>query len=232
MEPWIGGRLVLVAALSAWIAPPWATEVHDLDDDSEGHRAKTMLEVIWLGPDGAADHVAAEMDLNYIDMMSRQHAGARAMSRDYLGDGRGTNAVLRKLADGIIYNQGFEIAVLARARADVERPVRVLDLGFARIGLRELGVDGLEHRPPKFIPWPPPTGRELALLPPERITGYDVAFAKGMMIHHQAAVDMTWKYNLEPMARNRVLRPAEPRHHPRAALRDRPVGRSRLALPE
>jgi hypothetical protein len=53
------------------------------------------------------------------------------MSEDYLGDERGTNPILRKLADAIIYNQGFEIAVLARARESVTREPVVLDLGLA-----------------------------------------------------------------------------------------------------
>lgn len=206
MRTGIGGCLVLAATISVWLAPARATEVHDLDDDPEGHRAKTMYEVVRLGPDEALDPAAVRMDLDYIDMMSRHHAGAQAMSEDYLGDEQGANPVLRKLADAIIYNQGFEITVLARARESVAREPVVLDLGLARLAVRELGVDGLEHRPPKFIPKPAPTGRELALLPPERITAYDVAFAKGMMIHHQAAADMAWKYNQDPMARNRVLR--------------------------
>ena len=138
--------------------------------------------------------------------MSRHHAGAQAMSRNYLRDEKGTNPALRKLADAIIYNQGFEIEVLARAREGVTREPAVLDLGFTRLAARELGVDGLEHRRPKFIARPPPTGGDLALLPPERISAFDVAFAKGMMIHHQAATDMAWEYNQDPTASNRVLR--------------------------
>jgi uncharacterized protein (DUF305 family) len=91
------------------------------------------------------------------------------------------------------------------AREGVTRPPEVLDLGFARVATRELGVDGLEHRW-RFIPKPAPTTAELDLAPGAEVSAYDVAFAKGMMMHHQAALDMAWDYNGDPMAQNRVLR--------------------------
>jgi len=183
-----------------------ANEVHDLDDDPEGHWGKTMYQITVSGPeDQSAMAAARTMDLEYIDMMSRHHAGAQTMLEDYISDERGTNPILRKLSDAIITNQGFELAILTLARESVSRPPTTLDFGFARIATRELGVDGLEHRW-RFIPKHPPGRRELALLPPEQITEFDVAFANGMMIHHQAAVGMAWKYNQDPIAQNRVLR--------------------------
>jgi len=197
--------LMLGAALMSWTAPAGATEIHGLDEEQEGHRDKVMYQVVPLGRGEGVDPALARTDLEYIDMMSRHHAGAQTMSEDYLADPRGTNPVLRKLADAIITNQGFEIAVLARAREGVTRPPEVQDLGFGRVATRELGVDGLEHRW-RFIPKPAPTTAELDLVPGAGVSEYDVAFAKGMMIHHQAALDMAWEYNRNPAAENRVLR--------------------------
>ncbi|HEX6015108.1 MAG TPA: DUF305 domain-containing protein [Geminicoccaceae bacterium] len=56
------------------------------------------------------------------------------------------------------------------------------------------------------MPKPAPTTAELDLAPRAEVSAYDVAFAKGMMMHHQAALDMAWDYNGDPMAQNRVLR--------------------------
>jgi hypothetical protein len=87
-----------------------------------------------------------------------------------------------------------------------------------RVGRRRPGAPVALH------PGRPPTGRQLALLPPERITAYDVAFAKGMMIRHQAAAGV----QPGPDGPQPRAAPAQPRHHPRAALGDRvPAGRRR-----
>ena len=56
------------------------------------------------------------------------------------------------------------------------------------------------------MPWPAPSPIELALLPRSEISEFDVAWAKGMTMHHQAAVDMAWAYNRDPLGRSRVLR--------------------------
>lgn len=195
----------ILAVVVSWPTLARANPVDDLDNELEGHRDKTMYEVIPLGPREGVDPALARRDLELIDSMSRHHAGAQAMARDYLADPRGTNVVLRKLSSAMITNQGFEIAVLARARESVVKPPRISDSGLGRVGIRELGVDGLEHRW-RFIPWPTPTRLELALLPNSGTSDYDVAWAKGMTLHHRAAMDMARKYNGDPQGQNRVLR--------------------------
>ena len=123
--------LPLVVAIAAWSTAALANEVHDLDDDPEGHRDKTMYQITISGPEDQSAMAAAQtMDLEYIDMMSRHHAGAQTMSEDYISDERGTNPILRKLSDAIITNQGFELAILALARESVSRPPTILDFGL------------------------------------------------------------------------------------------------------
>ena len=123
--------LPLVVAIAAWSTAALANEVHDLDDDPEGHWDKTMYQITVSGPeDQSAMAAARTIDLEYIDMMSRHHAGAQTMSEDYISDERGTNPILRKLSDAIITNQGFELAILALARESVSRPPTILDFGL------------------------------------------------------------------------------------------------------
>lgn len=198
-------RICVLALVIGWVGPARGNEVHDLGDDPKGHRDKTMYEVVPLGTGENVDPALGRKDLDYIDTMNRHHEGAQAMSRDYLADPRGTNQVLRKLSSAIINNQGFELAVLAAARESVAKPPVVWNAGFVHIGIRELGIDGLEHRW-RFMPWPAPSPIELALLPRSEISEFDVAWAKGMTMHHQAAVDMAWAYNRDHLGRNRVLR--------------------------
>jgi uncharacterized protein (DUF305 family) len=70
---------------------------------------------------------------------------------------------------------------------------------------RPAGVDGLEHawgalkrEPPGFV--------DLALAPGLESSERDVKFAKEMMTHHQAALDMARQYNAEPQATNLILK--------------------------
>jgi uncharacterized protein (DUF305 family) len=110
------------------------------------------------------------------------------------------------MARGIIANQRFEIAMLdvVQQHAAAE-PETILDLGFVRIVRRGAGVDGLEHEwgvlkrePPSFV--------DLALAPGLESSERDVKFAKEMMIHHEAALDMARRYNADPQATNLILK--------------------------
>jgi uncharacterized protein (DUF305 family) len=145
-------------------------------------------------------------DLEYTEMMARHHEGALTMSEGYLADRRGTNPIVRKLARAIIANQRFEMGVLDQVRQSAEaEPQTVLDLGFARMVARETGVDGLEHLE-RFVARRPPGFLDFALTPGDAASEFDVAFAKGMILHHQAAVDMARAYNADPKGRNLVIK--------------------------
>jgi Domain of unknown function (DUF305) len=81
----------------------------------------------------------------------------------------------------------------------------VADLGFARILLREIGVDGLEHQW-KFVKRRPPGFLDLTLVPGLEASERDVKFSREMMIHHQAALDMARSYDADPEGTNLIIR--------------------------
>jgi uncharacterized protein (DUF305 family) len=183
----------------------WAIE-YEPDEGTEAHLPTVVHDMLILRPGEAVDPGIIRADLDYAANMRQHHEGALTMSRAYLEDPRGTNPILRKMARGIIANQRFEIAVLdVIQRHAATDPETVLDLGFARIVRRAAGEDGLEHEwgvlkrePPGFL--------DLALAPGLESSERDVKFAKEMMIHHQAAVDMARRYNADPQASNLILK--------------------------
>jgi uncharacterized protein (DUF305 family) len=195
--------LVLMIALSG---VSWASEYENDDDDRSGHVPVVAHEMFVLAPGDAIAPEAVRADLEYTAGMKRHHEGAITMSTAYLEDPRGTNPVLRKLARAIIANQRFEIAVLDEIRARVENgPEIVADLGFVRIGGRQMGVDGLEHQW-KFVKWRPPGFLDLVLAPGLEVSERDVKFSREMMLHHQMALDMARAYNADPNATNLILK--------------------------
>jgi uncharacterized protein (DUF305 family) len=197
--------LMLASALVAWGGASSAIE-YEPDEGTEGHVPAVTYEVHLLQPGEGIDPELMRADLQYTDMMARHHEGAVTMSNDYLADPRGTNPIARELAHAIIANQRFEIGVLDRVRQSTEgAPQTILDLGFVRMVGRETGVDGLEHLE-RFVRRPPPGPLDFALTPRGEASEFDVAFAKGMILHHQAAVDMARAYNDGPKAENRVIR--------------------------
>jgi uncharacterized protein (DUF305 family) len=198
-------RACLVAAvLIALSGASFAVE-YEPDEGTEEHVPTVVHDMMLLGPEEAVDPGLVRADLEYAAGMKQHHQGAVTMSRAYLEDPLGTNPILRKMARGIIANQRFEIAMLEVVeRHAAAEPEIIFDLGFARIVRRAAGVDGLEHEwgvlkrePPGFV--------DLALAPGLESSERDVKFAKEMMIHHQAAVDMARRYNADPQARNLIL---------------------------
>jgi uncharacterized protein (DUF305 family) len=202
-------RMLKTALVAAFLTPLsgacFAIE-YEPDEGTEAHVPIVVHDVLLLGPEQQVDPATIRADLDFAAQMQRHHQGAVTMSREYLEDPRGTNPILRKMGRGIIANQRFEIAMLdvVRRHAATE-PETILDLGFARIVRRQAGVDGLEHawgvlkrEPPGFL--------DLALAPGLETSERDVKFAKEMMIHHQAAVDMARQYNADPQAANLVLK--------------------------
>lgn len=135
-------------------------------------------------------------DLEFIAGMKPHHAGALIMSEEYLNHPGASSPTLKKLARGIIHNQTFEIGMLAAANALAGKPVT--NAGE----YRPVAVQGLAQNQ-KFIFAPMPDGLAIS---GENISAADVAFAKGMIIHHQGAVDMAHDYLRNPNATNSYLR--------------------------
>jgi uncharacterized protein (DUF305 family) len=198
---------VLLAALAAALAA--AEQATDPVRDYAPEHAPvptTWFDVLALPPgaDAAeAARAAVEVDRRYIADMRPHHAGALSMAREYLADPNASSPVLKRLARAIIPSQAYEIALLDDvARRIGERP-RVVYLGVARLALRPVGTENLGQlwgfqRAPL-----PGIAEALAGAP---VTERDVQFAKGMTIHHQAALGMARAYNADPEARNGVLK--------------------------
>ncbi|HCM84230.1 MAG TPA: DUF305 domain-containing protein [Alphaproteobacteria bacterium] len=135
-------------------------------------------------------------DMEFVKGMTPHHAGALTMSEEYLNNPGASSPTLKKLARGIIHNQKFEIGMLAAIHTLAEKPL-------AEIGeYRAVAVQGLAQNQ-KFIFAPMPDSFGLR---GENISAADVAFAKGMIVHHQGAVDMAHDYLNNPNATNNYLR--------------------------
>lgn len=150
-----------------------------------------------------ADPVAQAADRRYVEGMRPHHEGAITMSEEYLKDPEACSPALRRLAQAIIANQRFEIALLEDVARQIAAPPRVLDLGVVRLALQPVATEGLGpvwHFQKQPIPGP----ADLLAGPPP--TERDVQFAKGMAIHHQAAVQMAQDYAADPHARNGFLK--------------------------
>src|SRR3546814_10311279 len=128
------------------------------------------------------------------------------MAETYLDDPRGRNQVLRRLAEGIITNQQFEINVLDDVRGKVAAgPRRIASVGASDLVALGRGIDGLEHVW-RFRKAPPPSVLDIWLTPVFTVSDYDVQFIRPMVQHHQAAVRMASDYNSDPIANNLLLR--------------------------
>lgn len=150
-----------------------------------------------------ADPAAQAADRRYVEGMRPHHEGAITMSEEYLKDPEARSPTLRRLAQAIIANQRFEIALLEDVARQIAAPARVLDVGFLRLALQPVAMEGLGpawH----FQKWPIPGPVDLLAGPPP--TERDVQFAKGMAIHHQAAVEMARDYDADPKAKNGFLK--------------------------
>lgn len=121
-------------------------------------------------------------DVGFIKGMKTHHAGALTMSSEYLADPDAKNARLKQLARGIIRNQTFEIKVMDRVGEYVAAPVEGGD-GMRRVADTDLAQNI------KFYhsPMPGPLDR---LYGDQGVSVRDVEFAKAMVVHHQAALDM------------------------------------------
>ncbi len=179
-------------------SPVLATE-YDSDRDLS---TQAMFEIVRVGPDGAVEPVRIAADLEYVRGMHEHHAGALSMSEEYLADPEARNPILRRLAQAIIPNQAFEIALLDEVERQVRRPLKPLGLGG--LALQPAATGGLEQRL-RFQKTPRPFGWSAMFSDPGPITERDVLFAKAMIIHHAGALDMAQAYNDDPTGQNTFL---------------------------
>jgi uncharacterized protein (DUF305 family) len=192
---------VLAAALAATLAllAPAAARAEGVDPTHEYRPGEPPVTTTWFR---LADPAARAADLRYIEGMRAHHEGALTMSEAYLREADARSPALRRLAEAIIVNQRYEIALLEEASRQIEAAPRVLALGPLRIPLQSIGTEGLgpswRHLRAQI---PGPT--DLAAGPPPTET--DVRFAKAMGIHHRAALRMVRDYGADPAGRNGFL---------------------------
>jgi len=191
-------RLALMAAAAGLVLAarsPASAAVEEGYDPSAA-----PIPTTWYGP---ADPAAIRADRDYIAGMRPHHAGAVTMAQEYLADPEARSPVLRRLAEAIVRNQSFEIGLLDEVARNLDRPPVVLNLGVARLAVQPMATEGLGQMQ-RFIRSPIPSPLA-ALSAPGPVTVRDVQFAKGMTVHHQAALEMARAYHAAPNARNRFL---------------------------
>lgn len=187
-----------VASVSA--GTPLASPYGDNDDD-EFHLT-TPVRGVYFGNAGRnRAERAMQADLTFARNMSQHHQGAVDMATYYLTDPRGTNPILRRLAQGIIRNQNFEIAVLEVVRRDVERGPHSAP---GNVVVLNRGWEGLEHEW-YFVKAPAPSALDIWLSPNLKVSEFDVQFARPMIQHHSMAIEMAKQYNNNPDGGNSVI---------------------------
>lgn len=146
---------------------------------------------------GAAGTEARAADMWFIKGMRPHHAGALTMSDDYLTDAAARNGRLQQLARGIIHNQKFEIGMLDSVEKHIGDNEYVGNM-------QRIASEGLTQRD-KFFRAPLPGPLDAWAGSPE-VSARDVQFAKAMIVHHQAALDMAREYLHDPAAKNGYLK--------------------------
>jgi uncharacterized protein (DUF305 family) len=197
-------RILFSAALAVSLVGVGSASEYIADSSDEEHIPVVVRDVFL---NEASARRAMEADLAFAQNMARHHQGAVDMAKAYLQDSRGTNPVVQRLSRAIIHNQAFEIAVLDVVRQHVESgPRRVAQFGGTQLTSLSRGIDGLEHTW-MFVRAPAPSVADLWLSPGLRVSEFDVQFARPMIQHHSAALDMAMQYNTNPDGRNSVLGP-------------------------
>lgn len=189
-------RASLLAAAALVLATPAMAAIEEGYDPGNAPVPTTWYE--------AASPAALKADRDYVAGMRPHHAGALTMARDYLADPQASSPVLKALAAAIIRNQTFEIGLLDEVTRNLDRPPRVLNLGFTRILLQPSATEGMGQMQ-QFQRSPIPGPAAALAGPGAPVTARDVQFAKGMTIHHQAALEMARAYHANPDARNGFL---------------------------
>ncbi len=194
-----------VAALVIGVPTAAFASEYQEDEEEEGHVDAPTYRLMLITPDENAVETHIQRDLKYVAEMSEHHRGAVRMSEVYLGDPKGTNPFLRRMASAIIYNQQFEIGWLE----DIKRrlgngPKEVMSFGDQRLVLVPQGLTGMEHRQ-RFQP-APILSATTTIESSKPISEFDVMFAKGMKMHHEMALEMAHAYNNDPAGGNRVIK--------------------------
>lgn len=190
-------RRTLVAVVMALVPLVAVASPYEPADDPAGHVPGSVYNIYTSAEAAMA---AREADRSYVAGMREHHLGAVTMAKEYLSDPESRHPIIGRLAEAIIANQEFEVAVLDDiGRHGDGEPTRVL--GGALV--RQAGRDGLEHSW-QYVKHPVPGVLDF-WLDRTPLSQRDVVFAKGMIIHHRAAVDMARAYNADPVADNSIL---------------------------
>lgn len=147
----------------------------------------------WYGYVGQAQ---IEADMAFIKGMRPHHAGALTMSQDYLAHDGKKNGALQALANGIIHNQTFEIGMLDT----VENHLSAITPIEGQVIKAQVATKGLAQEQ-RFMRMPMP-----GYVDADNVSAEDVRFAKAMIIHHEAALDMANDYLAKEAADNGYLR--------------------------
>jgi uncharacterized protein (DUF305 family) len=151
---------------------------------------------LWYGSVGLEEKAA---DMNFISGMRPHHAGALTMSEQYLAHKQAKNTQLIQLARGIIHNQEFEIFMLDTVKTHLDK----LKPAEGQTIKGVIATKGLAQKH-RFVRAPRP-GFTSRWGGETEVTQEDVRFAKAMIIHHQAALDMAHEYLADPHAKNGYL---------------------------
>lgn len=180
--------MAIVAAAITASGPAFAT----LEDSYDPGQPRVVTP--WYGVAGAEVRKA---DMWFIRGMRPHHAGALTMSDDYLNDPAARNGRLKQLARGIIHNQKFEIGMLDSVENHIGSEEYIGNM-------QRIASEGLTQRE-KFFRAPVP-GPLDAWAGARDVSARDVQFAKAMIVHHQAALDMARAYLHDPAAKNGYLK--------------------------
>ncbi|MBL6453945.1 DUF305 domain-containing protein [Belnapia sp. T6] len=189
-------RLGLAAALAMPLAGPARAAIEDGYDPGGAPVPTTWFERM--------DAAARQADRDYLAGMRPHHAGALTMSEAYLADPAASSPILKALAQAIIRNQRFEIGLLDEVSRNLDRPPLVVNLGLTRLSLQPVATEGMAQIQ-RFIRTPIPGPAAALADPGAPVTARDVQFAKGMIVHHQAALEMARAYHANRAARNGFL---------------------------
>ncbi|MFL1460709.1 DUF305 domain-containing protein [Roseococcus sp. DSY-14] len=183
-------RLPALCAAALLLAfPARALEIESFDA-----AIGTVQTTLFVRQDAAVQRA----DRDYVASMRPHHAGALTMSRDYLANPGRSSPLLQQLSRAIVANQAFEIAVLDEVARNLSLPPVRLPLGVALQPVATANLQGSW----RFFKTPIPAPPAWAVSP---VSEEDVRFAKAMIIHHEAAVEMARAYHAEAAARNPFL---------------------------
>jgi uncharacterized protein (DUF305 family) len=194
----------MAATLAAAVLLAAATPARAMVGEEFAPEASPVLSPSYTVLPATELAAAIQADRSYVTGMRAHHAGALTMSDEYLNDPEASSPVLKALAQAIIHNQRYEIALLDAVAQNLDQPARILDLGFTRLAIQPAATEGIPNR---YRFFKAPTPGPLAALSGKdpAVTRRDVQFAKAMTIHHQGALDMARAYQADRNGRNTYL---------------------------